>query len=49
MDYAIWDSLKKKVDQRVQDKLTEQALMNKMIIISGEEISIEKIRKNISA
>ena len=39
---------KEKVYRGVQDKLMEQALMNK-IITSWEEISIEKIRKSISA
>ena len=48
MDYAIWDSLKEKVYRGVQDKFTEQALMNR-IITSWEEISIEEICKSISA
>ena len=46
MDYATWDSWKEKVCRGVQDKLTEQALMNRMII-SWEEISMEEIRKSI--
>ena len=33
MDYAMWDSLKEKVYQRVQDKLTEQTLMKRIILI----------------
>ena len=48
MDYAIWDSLKEKVYRGMPDKLTKQALMNR-VIVSWEEISIEEIRKNISA
>ena len=48
MDYAIWNSLKEKVYRGVQDKLTEQALTDR-IIISQEEILIEEIRKSISA
>ena len=48
MDYAMWDSLKEKAYREVQEKSTEQALMNRMII-SWEEISIEDIRNRISA
>ena len=48
MDYVMWDSLKEKVYPRKQYKLTEQALINR-IIIRWEEISIEEIRKSISA
>ena len=40
MDYAIWDFLKENVYRGVQDKLTEQALMNGILIL-WEEISIE--------
>ena len=48
MGCAICDSSKEKVYRGVQDKLTEQALVSWMII-SLEEISIEEIRKSISA
>ena len=48
MNCVLWDFLKEKVYRGVQDKLSEQALMNR-IIISWEEISIEEIRKSISA
>ena len=46
-DYAIWDSLKAKVYRGMQDELTEQALMNR-IIMSWKEISIKEMRKSIS-
>ena len=39
--------LKEKVYRRVQDQSTEQGLMNR--IISWEKLSIEEIRKSISA
>ena len=48
MDYVTWDSLKEKVYRGVDDKLTKQALMNR-IIISWEEILVEEIRESISA
>ena len=48
MDYATWKSFKEKVCRGVQNGFTEQALMNRMIT-SWEEISIEEIRKSISA
>ena len=48
MDYGIWDSLKEKVYRGMRDKLTEQALKDR-IILSWEEISVGEIRKNISA
>ena len=48
MNYAMRYSLKEKVCRGVQDKLTGQALMSG-IIISWEEISLEEIRKSISA
>ena len=41
--------MKEKVYRGVQDKLTEQTLMDRIIIIWWEEISIEEIRKKISA
>ena len=48
IDHAMWDFLKEKIYREVEDKLTEQALMNR-IIISWEKISIEEIRNSISA
>ena len=48
MDYGMWDSFKEIVYQVVQDKLTKQALMNR-IITSWDEITIEEIHKSISA
>ena len=36
MDYIKWDSLKDKVYRAVQDKLTEQALVNKIMISRGK-------------
>lgn len=48
MDYAIWDSLKEKVYEGRRDKFTEQALKDS-ILASWERISLEEIRKSISA
>ena len=48
MDYVLWGSLKEKAYRGEQDKLTEQALMNRMIM-SWEEMLIEEIRNRISA
>ena len=44
MDYGIWDSLNEKVYRGMRDKLTEQALKDR-IILSWEEISVREIHK----
>ena len=47
MYFVTWNSLKEKVFQRLGEKLTKQALKDK-IVMSWEKILIKEIRKCIS-